>query len=91
LKPVLADLAAAEGLACFLRDDFEVTTAQLGKEPSQWVAMARRPEDLGTLAKNANVWSHLLRESDWQPLPPRAQPKVWSDDFSNLLGTFRWH
>jgi hypothetical protein len=92
LKPVLADLALRAGLVAFYRDDLEATPEDLlsGKDPSEWVVMARDPKDLGALSIQANSWTQLASEPEWQPLRGHADAKVWTDDFSNLFSTFKW-
>ena len=82
LKPVIGDLADAERLVCLGRDNVEESDPEYanGKDPSQWVVMARRIEDFGPLAQNQS----------WQRLRPRPQPKPWTDDFSNILTSLRW-
>jgi SAM-dependent methyltransferase len=42
--------------------------------PAEWIALARRPEDVGGLAGRPG----------WRPLD--AAPVAWSDDFSNVVG-----
>ena len=51
-----------------------------GKSSSQWMVMARRPSDLAP----------LLRRRGWRPAEYSVDRSVWTDDFSNLLGVFRW-
>ena len=38
---------------------------------------------------NADLGS-LARDPRWSRLEPRAQPVVWSDDFSNPLALIHW-
>ena len=82
LEPVLADLGRNAKLTCRHWDDWNVSPEELaeGKEESHWVVMARRESDLG----------FLLKTSQWLPLEGRSPPQVWTDDFSNLLGVFKW-
>jgi len=51
-----------------------------GRYSSHWVVLARHPAHLG----------ELLRNGRWQPLPMNGSSKVWTDDFSDILGAFRW-
>ncbi|HEX8355656.1 MAG TPA: fused MFS/spermidine synthase, partial [Pyrinomonadaceae bacterium] len=52
-----------------------------GHDPSAWVAVARRPEDLGALASDPR----------WLPLDASTHRlELWRDDFSDVLGVFRW-
>jgi hypothetical protein len=50
--------------------------ARAGKEASQWVVMARRPEDLGG----------LLDDTEWARSLPDFTGTAWTDDYSNVLG-----
>jgi hypothetical protein len=81
LEPVLAAIARAAGLVARSRDEAHVTAGErrLGKTESQWVAMARRAEDLGPLQHDP-LWT------------PAAAPGMapWTDDFASLLTALRW-
>jgi hypothetical protein len=79
LHPVVADLARARSLVGLVFDD-TARNQPGGKEPSQWVVMARRPEDVQTLAADTR----------WQPLEGRPDRPVWTDDFSNIVSLFKW-
>jgi hypothetical protein len=82
LEPVLADLANEAKLISRHWDDWNISAEDSanGKEESHWVVMARHPGDLGDLLKRAH----------WLPLEGRSPAQVWTDDFSNLLGVFKW-
>ena len=82
LEPVFADLARDARLAYLVRDDTEVPAAEraLGKAPSVWLVMARRPADLGALA----------RDLRWVPARRSEGRAVWTDDYGSLLSVFRW-
>jgi hypothetical protein len=81
LERVVAGLAREAGLAGRVFDDAD-TQPGLGKEPSEWVIVARRPEDLGPIGDDMH----------WQPLDATGGPAgvVWRDDFSNILSVFKW-
>ncbi|HEV2800162.1 MAG TPA: fused MFS/spermidine synthase [Pyrinomonadaceae bacterium] len=79
LHPVVADLALARSLHCLAFDD-TARNQPGGKEPSQWVVLARSPEDLKTLAADTR----------WRQLEGQPQRPVWSDDFSNIVSIFKW-
>lgn len=81
LQPLLGALAADANLACLAEDDLRVSALdqRTGKAASRWVLIARRAKDFGAL--NA--------DSRWRPVLVGRQA-VWTDDFSNVLGTFRW-
>ena len=77
LRPLFSALARAEQLTGYEKTDTVLTRSQVeeGKAGSEWVVMARRPEDLPDLAENR-----------WVPLteiPPLAKP--WTDDYSNVF------
>jgi hypothetical protein len=82
LEPVLGAIARAAGLVARTRDDAAVADAdrRAGRVESQWVVMARRPEDLGAL-RDDPLWK-----------PPAAPPDLgpWTDDFASLFAAFRW-
>jgi hypothetical protein len=77
LHPVVADLARSRNLAALAFNDNERLP---GKEPSHWVVVARRPEDLAALAADAR----------WRP--PEADPRrrLWTDDYSNIVTILKW-
>ncbi|MDA2928247.1 fused MFS/spermidine synthase, partial [Acidobacteria bacterium AH-259-G07] len=60
LRPVLGNLAQDAGLVCLLQNDLVLSEEErsLGKEPSQWVVMARNPEELRKLADDPR-WQTL--------------------------------
>jgi hypothetical protein len=80
LHPVVADLARSRALACVARDDTKPDQQTEGKEASQWVVMARRPEDL----------NHLTSDPRWYTLGGDPRRHVWTDDFSNIITIFKW-
>jgi len=79
LKPILADLAESRKLTCISFDDLRPSALE-GKDPSQWVVMARSPSEISNLSIN----------SQWVQLKGREGMRVWSDDFSNILRAIRW-
>jgi len=83
LKPVLGDLAHDAGLQCWSISDLDLDDAEKnqGKAPSQWIVMAARAADLGSLA----------RRSGWEHVGPRRNANVWRDDFSNIFSVFKWN
>ena len=78
LGPVLAQVAAALGLAAVERFDLRSDEDQ-GVFGSHWVLMAREPADLGRFVDDS--WRFLL------PIPGAP---LWTDQFSNVLSVFRW-
>lgn len=80
LEPVLGNLADDAGMTGVIRRDAVDEQEQAdGKQSSEWVVMARRPDDLAALAG----------DDSWQPLRRSDQP-VWTDAFGSLLSVFRW-
>jgi hypothetical protein len=77
---VTARLAQDAGL--FALEQFDSGSADsiaLGKFPSQWMAIARRREDLGA----------LVDDPRWVvPVVPASAP-LWTDDFSNILSVLK--
>ena len=82
LHPVLGNLAEEAGITAVFRDHERLTEAevQAGGFPSHWVAMARDPGDLGP----------LLDDPRWHRLVDDPARPVWTDDYSNILGVFKW-
>jgi hypothetical protein len=78
-RPVIGNLAEHFQLSAVVNTDDEPATPE-GKLPSSWVALARRPEDLGSLRDDPR-WSALL---------PEPGMRLWTDDYSNILGIFDW-
>ncbi len=83
--PTLGNLAEDAHLAAFVGNDSGLSQAQrdAGKLASDWVVMARNPEDLETLAADRS------RPFRWRPLKGRAGSELWTDDYSNLLGAVK--
>ena len=79
LSPILADLAESRNLICIRFDDSKPGSLE-GKDPSQWVVMARSSPEI----------SYLSINSQWERLNGRKGTRVWSDDFSNILRAIRW-
>ena len=75
LAPVVARLAASEGLIAFQQIDIPGPNAPEGKSPSHWIVMARSRADLGA----------LVTDSRWSPLVAPEGSPVWTDDFSNIV------
>jgi hypothetical protein len=82
LRPVVATLAKDAKLIGRFRDDRELGPGEreAGKDPSQWAVLARSAADLGAIRRN------ML----WQPLTAPRDVPVWTDDYSNIVGVFKW-
>ena len=82
LAPPLANIAAAEGLECRLRQSDPIPAKEefQGKLSNSWLVMARRPEDLGQLAGNPK----------WRRRGPDPAAPLWTDDFSDILSVMTW-
>jgi hypothetical protein len=52
----------------------------MSKFASQYVAIARRPEDLGSLASNPK----------WTEVPTIEGLGVWTDQYTNIFRLLRW-
>jgi hypothetical protein len=79
LSPILADLAANRNLLCIGFDDLKPSSLE-GKDPSQWVVMARSAPEI----------SYLSINSQWKQLNGSKGARVWSDDFSNIFRAIKW-
>ena len=79
LEPVVGRVAQSLGLAAYAQTHHPSAAArEAGAEGSTWVAIARTPDALGTLASDPR----------WRPA--RATGAVWTDSYSNVLGALRW-
>jgi hypothetical protein len=78
LEPVLAALAAAEGLVARVRYDVNISDAErsAGKQPTIWAVLARREGDLQTLGP----------DPAWKPAQASPGRRAWTDDFADPLG-----
>ena len=75
LAPVIARVAASEGLVGLQELESDGRNWAEGKTGSHWIVMARQRSDLGT----------LTQDSRWRPLVASASTPLWTDDFSNIL------
>jgi hypothetical protein len=79
LEPVLASLAADAGLRC-RAEQHQPTAAQsrAGAAQSRWALMARTDADLGGVATDPR-WHACQNDGT----------RVWTDDYSDLIGSLR--
>jgi len=75
LAPVVARLAASQGLTALQQIDAMGPGWPEGKSESHWIVMSRNRSDLDALASDRR----------WQPLVAGASTPLWTDDFSNIL------
>jgi len=80
LDSVLADLARRNNSLSLRIVDGEHNPVT-GKDPSEWLVMARNSPAFDTLAQKPN----------WRLLEGRSESVAWTDDFSNILSVFRWY
>ncbi len=82
LQGVLGNLAQDAGLSGLLKDDANVSAqeAREGKFASEWAVIARSGDDL----------KPLRDQPGWNPLLPSRGERVWTDDYSNILGILRF-
>ena len=82
LAPVVSSLVRDAGCIGLYQDDSTITRQQAadGKCASQWIIVARTDQALAA----------QLADPRWQPLSQIPPAPVWTDDFSNILGVFRW-
>jgi hypothetical protein len=78
LEPVFATLAREAGWACRSADDTNEGDFP-GKEPSHWIWMARRLEDMGRMG----------RVAPWVPAEP-GHGISWTDQRSSIIEVFEW-
>jgi hypothetical protein len=81
LVPVVAALARDAGLVAVRREDESTAEGAhtMQRTRSDFVALARRPETLAFLAHGG----------DWQALEAGEAGRVWSDDYSDIVGALR--
>ena len=82
IGPVLARAALRHGLTALeQRQHVSEAEAAEGKRDSDWVILARDPQDLGS----------LVDDPRW--VTPAVLPSVplWTDDFSNVLSILKLH
>jgi hypothetical protein len=79
LAPVVARLAASQGLTALQQIDAMGPGWPEGKNESHWIVMSRRPADLDVMTKDPR----------WLPLVASPSTPLWTDDFSNILSVLR--
>ncbi len=79
LHAVVARLAQDANLQAFYANDPRLDSQQ-GREPSQWIVLARPDTDLATLT---------AADPRWQPLPANPRAPLWRDDFSSIISIFK--
>ncbi|MDT7808632.1 MAG: hypothetical protein QOJ70_2445 [Acidobacteriota bacterium] len=81
LERVVGGLSADARLSARVFAD-KLYDPETGHDPSTWVAVARNDGDLGALASG---------DARWQTLDASTNKLVlWRDDFSDVLGVFKW-
>ena len=85
LAPTLGNLAKNEHLVAIIGTDTFVTQPQRdgGNMPSVWLVMARQPADIAQLLGNKSA------NFRWEIAPINSGARLWTDDYSNLLGVIR--
>jgi hypothetical protein len=77
LASVVAALAAAEGVVAFDKDDDRAVMDPFDYKTAASVAvLARKRSDLGELPDRPG----------WHVIKPVAAARIWTDDYSNVLG-----
>ncbi len=80
LRPVLVELARDARMAGAIVDrDVENEEKDDLHYGSRWVALADGAQHLAT----------LVRDAGWEVLPPSADARVWTDDYSDVLGVLK--
>jgi len=80
LDTVLAELAKRNGATCLSFADGEHNPLS-GKDPSEWLVMAR----------HSPAFDNLAQDPRWRVVDPGDGARAWTDDFSNILSVFRWY
>jgi hypothetical protein len=84
LEPVLARHAQEMGRFGLRRYDKDMAFEGAivpGKFASDWVLLARQPEDFGDLADKPG----------WEKLEAQPRAPLWTDDFTSLWTIYRWN
>ena len=81
VEKLASALAVDAGLVAYARFDDAGDLKKAGKTSANHLVAARRIEDLKSLPTRPG-WKRVNRPVDF---------KVWTDDYSNLLGLIRWH
>jgi hypothetical protein len=82
IAPVVERLAAANGMTAVLVSD----SAENGEGADYWIS----DTDQIIVTKNARLLAAEPIQLVAQPLPPRPDFRVWTDDFYNLLRILKW-
>src|SRR5262249_35486172 len=92
LNKQMPSLARANGLAIVDRIDVTDTDEAEGRAAdaeeymsSEWVVMAKDPAALDALLARKTP-----RNREWKRLEAKSETVPWSDDYSNILGVFRF-
>ncbi len=80
LEQVLADLAADAGLQCLVCRDRDVAPQDLSRANSVYAVLAHNRADL----------KELDQTGQWLESRPSTSGRVWTDDYSNIIGILRW-
>lgn len=76
LATVVAGIAAANGMKTWLRDEDEDDRGDEYIFDSTVAISAREAADVGPIAESAR----------WEPTQPPADQRLWTDDYSNIVG-----
>lgn len=79
LDPVLGALARDAGLTCRMGETDAVAVPVRDASSSSWVALARRPADLGAVGEDTR----------WRPCRRDPPDQLWTDDYSNVVSLLR--
>ena len=82
LEPVVGALANDGGMTALIRNHDVPNSVQdkTFEYGSDWVVLAKRPDDIAV----------LRRDKRWRSLDAAPTDRVWTDDYSNLLSVIKW-
>lgn len=83
LRYVVVNTASVYDLACYFFDDTSLEDREkaLGKLPSKWILIGRK--------ESAHI-ARIVRDPAWTLLKPIFTRGIWTDNFYDIVGVFRW-
>ncbi|MBM4096150.1 MAG: hypothetical protein FJ261_05175 [Planctomycetes bacterium] len=90
-EPVLANLAESMGWSMLIQGGYGID--RIDKYGTNWVVISRKREDTGILpdlGRRFDVEGEEPWFESWRPGEAKPALGVWTDDYSNIVGIFKW-